>query len=58
LTLVALLASLGLTAFDDLIALAVGTAHGDEYHVDLLYERASVWHTCGESANLKHYPIG
>jgi transposase-like protein len=55
LTLVALLTSLGFTAFDDLIALAVGTAHRDEHHVDLLYEKASVWHTRRESANLKHY---
>ena len=57
LTLVALLASLGCTAFDDVIALAVRTAHGDEHHVDLLYEKTSGWHTRGESANLKHYPL-
>nr|AFS60660.1 unknown protein [bacterium symbiont of Theonella swinhoei pTSMAC1] len=43
-TLVALLAGLGLTAFDDLIALAVGTAYGDEHHFDLLHDRTPVWH--------------
>ena len=53
---VVLLAGSGLVAFDDLVALTMGTEHGDEHHFDLLYEKASVWHTCGESANLKHYP--
>jgi hypothetical protein len=43
-TLVALLAGLGLAAFDDLIALTVGTEHRDKYHHDLFHERMSVWH--------------
>jgi len=50
------LASLGFTAFDDLIALAVGIAHGNEHHFDLLYEKAAIRHICGKSANLKHDP--
>ena len=40
--LVALCTGFGLPAFNDGIAVTVGAAHGDEYHRDLLYERAPV----------------
>jgi hypothetical protein len=55
-TLVALYAGCGLPAFNDVIAVTVGAAHGDEYHRDLLYERPHYDIYDGASANLKHYP--
>jgi hypothetical protein len=40
--LVALCPGVGLTAFNDGIAVTMGAAHGDEYDRDLLYERTPV----------------
>jgi hypothetical protein len=48
LKLVALLAGLGLAAFDDMIALTVGTAHRDKYHINLRIDDE-------QRANLKHH---
>jgi hypothetical protein len=45
LTAIALFASLSFAAFDDLIAVTVGTRHGHEYHGHLLSVMGSVWHT-------------
>jgi hypothetical protein len=42
LALVALLADLSLAALNDLVALTVGTEHGNEHHHDLLYERTNM----------------
>ena len=42
LALVSLLAGFGLAALDNLVALTVGTEHGNEYHHDLLDEKVSV----------------
>jgi hypothetical protein len=47
LALIALLPSFGLAAFDDLVAVTVGTQHGDEYHDALLLKLSAAWHTCG-----------
>jgi Tfp pilus assembly protein FimT len=44
LALIALLATLGLAAFDDLIDVTAGTKHRNEYHVALLLKKASAWH--------------
>ena len=38
---IALFAGLGLAAFDDLIAVAIGARHGYEYHGHLLFKGAS-----------------
>jgi hypothetical protein len=54
LALIALLPSFGLAAFDDLVAVTVGTQHGYEYHDALLLQPSAAWHTWGKSANLKH----
>jgi hypothetical protein len=54
LALVALLPSFGLVAFDDLVAVTMGTQHGNEYHGALLLKPSVVWHICGQSANLQH----
>jgi hypothetical protein len=56
LTLVALLAGLSFAALDDLIALTVGTEHGNEHHHDLLYDEASVWHTGGWKCKTETLP--
>jgi hypothetical protein len=45
LALIALLPSFGLAAFDDLVAVTVGTQHGYEYHVALLLKQSAAWHT-------------
>jgi hypothetical protein len=42
LALVALLADLSLAALNDLVALTVGTEHGNEHHHDLPYERTNM----------------
>jgi hypothetical protein len=41
------LPSFGLAAFDDLVAMTMGTPHGDEYHDALLLKPSAAWHTCG-----------
>jgi hypothetical protein len=46
LALIALLTSLGLTAFDDVIAVTAGTKHGHECHDALLLKESAAWHTC------------
>jgi hypothetical protein len=56
LALIALLTSFGLAAFDDLVAVTVGTKHGNAYHDVLLLKQSIAWHTWGESANLQHAP--
>jgi hypothetical protein len=45
LAFIALLPSFGLAAFDDLVAVTVGTQHGDEYHDALLLKVSAAWHT-------------
>src|SRR5262245_3340546 len=47
LALIALLPSFGLAAFDDMVAMTMGTQHGDEYHDALLLKPSAAWHTCG-----------
>jgi hypothetical protein len=47
LALIALLPSFGLAAFDDLVAVTVGTQHGYEYHDALLLQLSAAWHTWG-----------
>jgi hypothetical protein len=47
LALIALLPSFGLAAFDDLVAMTMGTQHEDEYHDALLLKPSAAWHTCG-----------
>jgi hypothetical protein len=45
LALIALLTSFGLAAFDDLIAVTVGTQHRHEYQDALPLKQAAAWHT-------------
>jgi len=45
LALIALLPSFGLAAFDDLVAVTVGTKHAYEYHDALLLQLSAAWHT-------------
>jgi hypothetical protein len=47
LTLIALLTRFGLTAFDDVVAMTMGTKHGYEYHDALLLKPSAAWHTYG-----------
>jgi hypothetical protein len=47
LALIAWLASFGLAAFDDAVAVTVGTQHGYEYHDALLLQESAAWHTSG-----------
>jgi hypothetical protein len=47
LALITLVTRFGLTAFDDLVAVTVGTKHGHEYHDALLLQLSAAWHTCG-----------
>jgi hypothetical protein len=47
LALIALLTSFGLATFDDLVAVTVGTPHGNEYHDALLLKPSAAWHTWG-----------
>jgi hypothetical protein len=47
LALLALLPSFGLAAFDDLVAVTVGTQHGYAYHDALLLQLSAAWHTWG-----------
>ena len=47
LALLALLPSFGLAASDDVVAMTMGTQHGDEYHDALLLKPSAAWHTCG-----------
>ncbi len=42
---VALCAGFGFAVLHHVIALTVGAEHGDAYHLDLLHEKAPVWHT-------------
>ena len=42
---IALLTSFGLAAFDDLVAVTVGTKHGNEYHDALLLKLSAAWYT-------------
>jgi hypothetical protein len=37
----------GLAAFDDLVAVTVGTKHRNEYHDALLLKPSAAWHTYG-----------
>jgi hypothetical protein len=41
----ALLTRFGLAACDDLVAVTVGTKHGNEYHDALLLKESAAWHT-------------
>jgi hypothetical protein len=43
--LIALYAGLGLTTLDDLVAMTVGTQHGNQYHDALLLKQSATWHT-------------
>jgi len=45
LALLALLTRFGLAAFDDVVAMTVGTKHGNEYHDALLLKLSAAWHT-------------
>src|SRR5262245_14552662 len=45
LALIALLTRCGLATRDDLIAVTVGTKHGDADHTLLLWKKVQVWHT-------------
>jgi hypothetical protein len=45
LALLALLPRCGLAAFDDVVAVTVGTQHGYQYHVALLLKQSAAWHT-------------
>jgi hypothetical protein len=45
LALITLLPRFGLAAFDDLVAVTVGTQHGDEYYDALLLKVSAAWHT-------------
>jgi len=56
LALITLLPSFGLAAFDDVVAMTMGTQHRYEYHDALLLKLSAAWHTKGESANLQHDP--
>ena len=47
LVLITLLPSFGLAAFDDLVAVTVGTKHAYEYHDALLLQLSAAWHTWG-----------
>jgi hypothetical protein len=47
LALIALWTSLGLAAFDDVGAVAVGTKHRNESHDALLLKPSAAWHTWG-----------
>jgi hypothetical protein len=47
LALLALLTRCGLAAFDDLVAMTVGTHHGYTYHEALLLKLSAAWQTCG-----------
>jgi hypothetical protein len=47
LALIALLPRFGLAAFDDVIAITMGTQHGNEYHDALLLKPSAAWHICG-----------
>jgi len=47
LALEALLPSFGLTAFDDLVTMTMGTQHGYEYRDALLLKPSAAWHICG-----------
>jgi hypothetical protein len=47
LALIALYAGFGLAAFDDLVAVTVGTQHGNEYHDALILKPSAAWHTWG-----------
>jgi hypothetical protein len=40
-----LLTHFGLAAFDDVVAVTVGTQHGYQYHVALLLKPSAAWHT-------------
>ena len=47
LALRALLPRCGLPAFDDVVAVTVGTQHGKKYHAALLLKPSAAWHTWG-----------
>ena len=47
LALRALSAGFGLAAFDDLVAVTVGTPRSNEYHDALLLKPSAAWHTSG-----------
>jgi hypothetical protein len=47
LALRAWLPSCGLATFDDLVAVTVGTQHGEAYHDALLLQLSAAWHTWG-----------
>jgi hypothetical protein len=44
LALIALLTRFGFAAFDDLVAMTIGTQHGNEYHDALLLKLSAAWH--------------
>jgi ketopantoate reductase len=54
---IALLTGLGLPTFNDVIVLTVETAHGNEYHQDLLVKKVSACHTLGQKSTSETLPL-
>jgi hypothetical protein len=54
---IALFASFGGSTLDNLIALTVGTEHGNEHHDILLVKRTSSWHTSGSKSTSETLPF-
>src|SRR5215510_7358247 len=53
---IALFAGLGGSTRDNLLALTVGTEHGNAHHDILLVKRTSSWHTSGSKSTSETLP--
>src|SRR5262245_52855445 len=54
---IALFAGLGGSTRDNLLALTVGTEHGNAHHDILLVKRTSSWHTSGSKSTSETLPV-